>query len=733
MDCLATITFAWTPLRLGVSVVAVLVTAVLCFLAWRRKGYTLGTAITELMRLAAMVLIAVTLNQPEWVTQERSLEAPTLVVLWDESQSMQTRDVLEDDRGSAPPESRGEWIQPLLQPGFWAPVADKLEVVIEPFSSALDPPQDGTDLGLALQGTLDKYRRLRGIVLLSDGDWNCGESPARAANRLRLKQVPVYAVAVGSDGRLPDIAVQQVDAPTFGVIGKSMRIPYVIESALPRDYPATVTLRPSVGEAIAQQVTVPAMGRLEDAILWFPDQTGNFELSLEIPAHPDELIEENNRRTVPIAIREETLKVLLVESTPRWEYRYLRNALERDPGVQVHCLLLHPGLSKVGGGKGYLKQFPEDMEQLAEYDVVFLGDVGLGDGQLTIEHCRLMKGLVESQASGLVFMPGIRGSHLSLMGTELEALYPVVLDPAQPRGWGSRVPAQMELTEAGRRSLLTKLVDAEEANARLWETLPGFQWYAPVHRAKAGTEVLATHATESGPFGRLPLLVTRTAGTGKVLFMGTDAVWRWREGVEDRYHYRFWGQVFRWMAYQRSMAEGERMRLFYAPDRPLPEDLVTLNANVMSGAGGPLSQGTVVVQIESPSGIAETVRLAPAGGQWGLFTGKFTPRESGTYGITVTCRENGATLETELAVQGVQRERLGEPLRRDVLEEIAAITRGQLTATDDVRALPDQLAALPEPEPSVHRLRLWCHPLWAGFLVLLLGCFWSARKMIGTI
>ena len=53
--------------------------------------------------------------------------------------------------------------------------------------------------------------------------------------------------------------------------------------------------------------------------------------------------------------------------------------------------------------------------------------------------------------------------------------------------------------------------------------------------------------------------------------MGTDAAWRWREGVEDKYHYRFWGQVARWMAYQRGIASGEKMRLFYSPDNPLTE------------------------------------------------------------------------------------------------------------------------------------------------------------------
>ena len=107
--------------------------------------------------------------------------------------------------------------------------------------------------------------------------------------------------------------------------------------------------------------------------------------------------------------------MLVIETFPRWEYRYLRNALERDPGVQVNCLLLHPDLGTVGAGRGYLKAFPKD-EQMTKYDVVFLGDVGTDRGQLTSEQCVALQKLVRDQAAGLVFMPGLRGYEGSLQG-----------------------------------------------------------------------------------------------------------------------------------------------------------------------------------------------------------------------------------------------------------------------------------------------------------------------------
>ncbi|MCA9074050.1 MAG: FixH family protein [Planctomycetaceae bacterium] len=732
MNSTTALTFQATTGGIVLAILTIIATAVLCVLAWRRSGYRTSTGLMELLRLLIVILIAVTLLQPEWLTMYRPESRPSILVLTDASRSMETRDVIDPSSPSTQPRTRAEATADLEDESRWQSLSERFDVVQESFSSSLPEPIEGTDLHEALTNALEEHDNLAAVVLASDGDWNVGESPARAASELRKKGVPVIAVVQGSETRLPDLDLVRVDAPTFGVAGKALRIPFVIDSSLPRETTATVTLTPSSGETVTSQVTIPAMGQLNDSLLWTPYEEGEFELTVDVPVDKAEVIPENNKRVVPIAIRKEELRVLLVESLPRWEYRYLRNALERDPGVEVSCLLFHPGLSKIGGGKGYLDGFPGTMDELSEYDVVFLGDVGVEAGQLTLEDCRLIKALIQSQASGLVWMPGMRGAHLSFVGTELEELYPVVLDPSQPRGWGSQLAAHMELTEAGRRSLLTQLEDTDDANIRLWETLPGFQWFGAANRARAGSEVLAVHQSQSSEFGRIPLLVTRTYGTGKVLYLGTDSAWRWREGVEDKYHYRFWGQVARWMAYQRSMAQGERMRLFYSPDRPKSGDTVALFANVMQDTGEPLQGGHVSVRITSPGGESETVRLAPED-EWGLYQGFFTPEEPGEYQMTLTSRENDATLETTLAVRNIRRERIGQPARTDVLNEIATITGGQVLQASELGQLPDTLATLPEPQASIRRLRLWCHPVWAGFLILLLGLFWTGRKLTGVI
>lgn len=700
---------------------------------WKRSAYSAASGCLEFLRLLIVSSVALTLNQPEWRETFEPDQKPVIAVLRDQSASMTTEDHRSPDSSATPPVSRETIAADLTSAEKWASLDEEFDVVIEPFS--IDTPETpaGTDIEAALSSLHDRYPNLLGLVLVSDGDWNTGEPPARAATRYRMSEIPVFTVPVGSETRLPDLAVTAFDVPTFGIAGKPVRLPFTLTSALATDHTATLEIRTSEGETIPGNVTIPAMGRLQDTILWTPRAVGDFELTLTLPPADGEHDPDNNTISAPISIRKEELKVLIIESFPRWEYRYLRNALERDPGVEVRCLLFHPDVDAVGGGPGYLEAFPEP-DLLSTFDVIILGDVGIDAGQLTVEQANALKKQVASQAAGLVLMPGFRGHQMSLLETGLEELFPVLLDTDQPRGWGSATPGQFELTELGARSLLTRLEDTENANVNLWASLPGFQWYAGVTRAKAGSEVLATHSSDTNRYGRIPLIVTKTYGTGKILFMGTDGAWRWRKGVEDKYHYRFWGQVARWMAYQRNMASDELMRLFFSPDRPHTGDTLTLNANAMSVGGEPLQSANVVVQITAPSGKIETVRLQPGGEeQWGLFTGSYIPTEPGEHQLTMTCAENGGTLDTTLTVQGTTLELVGQPARHDVMEEIARITRGEMLTTPDFDLIKDRIAALPEPEPLERRLRLWAHPVWIGVIVLLLTVFWIGRKVAGAV
>jgi uncharacterized membrane protein len=388
---------------------------------------------------------------------------------------------------------------------------------------------------------------------------------------------------------------------------------------------------------------------------------------------------------------------------------------------------------ETGGGRNYLPAFPGTKELLSKYDVIFLGEVGIGDKELSTNDAELIKGVVEQQGSGLVFIPGRHGREFTFLNSPLKDLVPVVFDTSKPEGVGLQNEGVVTLSTLGRRHLLTRF-DADEArNDEIWKQLPGFFWSAAVERSRPGSEVLAVHSSLRNSYGRMPVLVTRNAGNGKVLFMGTDSAWRWRRGVEDKYHYRFWSQVVRWMAHNRHLSEKEGIRLTFSPEAPQIGDTVYLQSTVLDAAGFPLEDGLVTATVAAPSGRTEQIQFAPVEGGWGVFKSSFTIQEGGKYKITVRSEKGARALQTDLPVAETIHERIGQPVNREILNEIAGLTSGLNVGTDGLSDLVKQISVLPEPAPLERRIRLWSSPWWGGLILGLLTTYWIGRKAAGLI
>jgi hypothetical protein len=697
---------------------------------WRRSAQRRAAGKLEVLRFILVTLLVLTLLRPEYVEHLRRTVTPEIAILIDGSDSMKTRDLVVSNSVM----SRAQWLQQQVLRSFWAPLAKKAKVSVETFAAPFTNQNalNGTDLSQALDATFHRFKSLKAVLLLSDGDWNMGKSPLGAATRYREQNIPVFTVAAGRETPLPDLALENVSAPAYGLFGEDIAIPFKVTSHLPREVKTTISIVNEGGAEATKQITIPPNGEVEESILWSPRATGEVTAKVQLPVEPDEAIAENNEQTFHISIRVEKLKVLVVDSLPRWEYRYLRNALARDPGVELSCLLLRPDLGP-GEGINYIPAFPGSKEALAPYDVVFLGDVGIGEGELTGNDAELLKGLVEQQGSGLVFVPGRRGRELSFPHSPLKDLYPVELDITKPGGIGLQNESQLTLTSTGKRHWLTRFDSDEDRNDELWKQLPGFFWSASVEKSRPGSEVLAVHSDMRNSWGRMPLLVTRPAGNGKVLFLGTDSAWRWRRGVEDKFHYRFWGQVVRWMAHQRHLSEKDGMRLSYSPETPQAGDTVFLQCTVLDQSGFPIDKGPVTGRVTSPGGRAERLDFTQLDGGWGVFKSSFTAQEAGNYKVNIASEQYGRRLEANLLVARPLLEKQGQPVNSQILREIAAITHGASFSTDDLDKSVNQISLLPEPQPIEKRLRLWSEPAWGGIIVFLLIIYWIGRKWAGLI
>ncbi|MDG1833316.1 MAG: hypothetical protein P8J63_08825, partial [Verrucomicrobiota bacterium] len=662
--------------------------------------------------------------------------------LKDISSSMTTRDV---KLGQHDVITREEWLAEQIKTNFWKALEGKAIVHVQDFGMSATNAEtgiaDGTDMANALNLTRTRknLKNLKAVFMLSDGDWNFGGPPQQAAMRLGAEEppVPVYTLAVGSDRAQKDLGLESVNPPTFGLLGEQISIPFRVRSHLPVAVKTQVRLTSSRGAAvsIAKQITIPAFGQVHDSLVWAPHDLGDYTLTLTLPVWQSglekELLEDNNRQTFHLSVRTEKLNVLVVESYPRWEYRYLRNALTRDPGVELSVLLLHPELGP-GTGLNYIGRFPDTREQLSRFDVVFLGDVGLGEKELTKERCELLRGLVEHQGSGLVFLPGQRGRHHSLIDHPIGELMPVSLNPTNKEGYYIPSESHFKLTSTGRGHFLTMLKADEGMNEAIWKTLPGFFWCAPAERSRPGSSVLATHSTKRNEYGYLPVLVTRPFGAGEVLFMGTDAAWRWRRGVEDLYHYRFWGQVVRWMAHKRKMAQGQGMRLTFSPENPKVGDEVFLQATMLDLSGGTTAPD-LRARITAPDGSTSDLEFTAIEAGWGVFKTKMAVPQGGAYTLNLYSPSSSQKLDAEIMVDKPTLEKLGQPTNAKVLWEISQRTGGQSGGIADLQKLISEISVIAENEEITRRFRLWSNPWWGGSVLLLLAVYWVSRKILGLI
>jgi uncharacterized membrane protein len=692
------------------------------FVHLRRGLWQRRRVLTELLKSGGACLLLLTLWQPEIHRRHARHQSARIAVIRDRTESMETGDVATASNMV----SRAAWVDGLLATEAWTSLAAAVKLEFIDLAHG-DEGVRQTDLaaGIALSREVPE---LAGVLLLSDGAHNADAPPLPEALRLAERGVPLFAVEIGRETRLPDLLVEPLDFPSYVLAREPLSLPVRVRGTLPEGANVRVKLLAD-GQVVSENdLRVEAESAASTVLRWMPPAPGKVDLAVVIDSHPLDLFPGNNRRSALVDVRETLLRVLLIDSLPRWEYRYLRNALTRDPGVRVDSLLFHPSLG-VAAGPGYLPRFPRDGEDWSAYDVVFVGDVGVGSNELAREDTEILAELVREQGSGLVFLPGPRGGHLRLANTALEALMPVEMDAKRAGGVGFDQEMRFTLTREGRDHLLTQLHADPARNLQVWRQLPGFHWFSPVLRARVGSEVLATHATQRNEHGRLPLLVTRETGAGKTLFLGTDSAWRWRLGLEDVYHYRFWGQVVRWMAHKRHMFSDEGARIFLQPERPMAGRPVQVTVSLRSAW---LDPKRVPVSLRMTSANGE-VQLPALSAQGGVFTATWTPPVAGSARMELVPAEGmGEPLfASDVQVEGVGREELGVPLRPALLRELARATGGKSVATADAVALLAELEALPRQQQVLGVRRLWQDPLWCAGVFLLFGVYWILRKRQG--
>jgi uncharacterized membrane protein len=243
-----------------------------------------------------------------------------------------------------------------------------------------------------------------------------------------------------------------------------------------------------------------------------------------------------------VRVVESKLKVLFVDFQPRWDFKFIQRALLRDRRVSAKFILLEGDPTAMRAGPPFLPKFPANRQELFEYDLLILGDIP-ADYLSRDQQDHVMEFVKEG--GGLIHIAGRGNGPASWVGTPLADLLPVEFAAQKfATDSGKRQEGyRPELTPAGSRSLMMSLDDNPEVSQEIWKALPELYWHYPVTKLKPASDVFLAHPTEKTADGKpMPLLAAHYYGKGYVLFSAVDETWRWRFNEADKYFGRFWSQ-----------------------------------------------------------------------------------------------------------------------------------------------------------------------------------------------
>ena len=599
---------------------------------------------------------------------------------------------------------------------------------------------DQSRLGAGVRQVLTELRGVppTAIILLTDGQTTDGESVAKAAELAARKGVPLYPIGLGDPEAPRDLELSELLVDDVVFVDDLVRFQPKLTSKGYARQELTVKLKQRVPTADDPNATrdletikvaAPPDGqpkRLE--IGHRPRQTGQITYVVEVESKPRELQSENNRIEKTITVREERLRVLYVDSEPRYEFRYLKTFLDRERTIDLNVVLQSADPQFSNQDRAALPTFPSSRDELFSYDVVILGDVE--PDFLSGSQMATLAEFVTDKGGGVLFVAGESNDPLRYQGTPLEVLLPIELAQARnPIAVAGVITAfRPVLTAEGRSNPIFRFGDTEQDSDKIWRGLPELQWYFEAPRKKPAALVLAEHPTSSGVNGPIPLMLYQILGSGKTMFHAVDDTWRWRFRVGDRYFGRFWTQTIRFLARSKILGQ-KKAEIQTERKRYLRSQPIEIKVRFPNPADAPGS-GEVTVEVERKGHGSRRMTLKSARESRNLFAGVIPQAVEGDYEVRLLPPPVLEGLPTTaFGVDPPAGERERTQMNEAELVRAAATSGGKFHTPFDVDSL---LGELPKPQqvpldtdPPIPLWNTW--PVLVLFLMLLVA-EWVLRK-----
>jgi hypothetical protein len=565
------------------------------------------------------------------------------------------------------------------------------------------------------------------VVLLTDGSDNSGGIDLATLNELRARRLPVNTIGFGADHLSHD-----VELDTFEVARKVLANSRVAAQVHLRQHDFTgqrvhLVILADGNPVASRQIVLSSNPEQIESIEFNAGKPGVRRLEARLDPLPGEQNSKNNSQTRVLAVDGTKHRVLYVEGEPRWEYKFLRRAVEDDPALEIVSMLrttqnkiYRQGISNPGElGEG----FPTKPEDLFEYQGLILGSVESGFFTPAQQHA--IRDFVDRRGGGLLFLGGRTAlSNGDYNAPPFSELLPVVLP--NEKGTFHRLMATAELTDAGQKSLICRIEESPADSANHWNILPYLADYQNPGTPKPGAVELAQSAVGSNHF---PLLVTENYGRGRTAVFATGGSWRWRmqQPVGDTSQQTFWRQLIRWTAGDTPspvVASVSNARL-------QDHGKLEIRADARNKSYNPISDAQVQANVITPSGASRSLALHPDASAHGIYTADFDADQAGTYIAEVKSNE-GSDVVAFQRENGVA-ENFHREQNRDLLEKLAEDTGGKYYTPGNASNLLDEISFSEAGISARETMDLWNMPIVFLVLLLLRSSEWLLRRRWGAV
>src|SRR5580658_5443162 len=331
---------------------------------------------------------------------------------------------------------------------------------------------------------------LGAIVVMSDGGDNTGGIDRETIEKLRQLRVPVHTIGFGPDHFAKDIEIVDVAAPARALAQSRLSARVAIRQHGYAGATVKLMVRENDHAVAEQSIVLKPDAEQSETIVFNAGPAGAHSFQIGVAPVAVEQNTQNNYVARLVNVVPKKMRILYMEGEPRWEFKFIRRALEDDPSIEIVTILrtTQNKIYRQGTVDSHELEngFPTKAEELFKYDGLIIGSVEAN--YFSNEQQAIIRDFADKRGGGVLFLAGrFALSDGAYAKTPLAEMMPLHL--TNEKTW-SRDFATATLTDAGRESVICRIKEERDKNIARWQRMPQIANYAVMGTPKPGAVVL---------------------------------------------------------------------------------------------------------------------------------------------------------------------------------------------------------------------------------------------------